>query len=86
LPSRSLLTRLRCCCSVCPSVCLSVCVSVHTQPMHFLCVAAVGILPWVIACYIESYFAAILAAGVCLLYTFMLISQLWCGHVVFCAV
>jgi hypothetical protein len=54
--------------------------------MHFLCVAAVGILPWVIACYIESYFAAILAAGVCLLYTFMLISQLWCGHVVFCAV
>lgn len=49
----------------------------HHVPTYFLCVITVGIAPWAIACYIESYFAAIFAAGLCVLYLLMLIMQLW---------
>ena len=39
--------------------------------------ATVGIAPWAIACIVESYFLAVLAAAICFVYTLLLILQLW---------
>ena len=49
----------------------------HEQPTHFICLLCVGIIPWAVACFIESYFAAVLGAAICFVYTLLLISQLW---------
>ena len=47
------------------------------QPTHFVCVTAVFIVPWMIACILESYFVAVLVAALCFVYTLLLVSQLW---------
>ena len=53
------------------------CALCREQPTHFICVLCVFITPWAVACFIESYFAAVLAAAICFTYTLLLISQLW---------
>jgi hypothetical protein len=52
-------------------------ISCREQPTHFICLLFVGMAPWAVACFMESYFAAVLVAAVCIVYTLLLILQLW---------